>query len=160
MAKAYKIYVWKTAPFLRLLLPLITGIILQYYFGFSLNNILIAGLVLTTLLIFFQSLPLAYRFKLIRLQGIFITLFIIITGLFVTRQKDVRNHSAWYGNYCDSFSFIVATISEPPVEKTKSFKALATVKLVINKDSIYTAGGRYPPILFKRFRPKDSSIRR
>lgn len=141
MVKAYKIYVWKTAPFLRLLLPVITGIILQYYFVFSLYNILIAGFILVLFFILFRLLPLAYRFKLIPLQGILITLFMITAGLFVTWQRDIRNHGTWYGNYYDSSSFIVATISEPPVEKAKSYKALATVKSIIKKDSAYLTAG-------------------
>ena len=41
MAKAYKIYIWKRAPFLRLVLPLIAGIILQFYFQFAISAVLL-----------------------------------------------------------------------------------------------------------------------
>jgi len=57
MAKAYKIYIWKKAPFLRLLLPLIAGIILQFYFKFEIKNIAIAFSVLVVVYIFLEFYP-------------------------------------------------------------------------------------------------------
>lgn len=62
-------------------------------------------------------------------------------GLFLTWQKDIRNQAGWYGNNYDSASCIVATISEPPIEKNKSYKALAAVGAIIKKDSVYRAKG-------------------
>ena len=141
MAKAYKIYIWKKAPFLRLLLPLIAGIILEFYFKFEIRSIAIVFSVLISAYIFFRILPLAYRFKLQSFPGIIITLFMINAGLFVTWQKDIRNHANWYGKYYDSASFIIATISEPPIEKNKSYKAIAAVGAIIKKDSVYPAKG-------------------
>jgi competence protein ComEC len=141
MAKAYKIYIWKKAPFLRLLLPLIAGIILEYYLQCEIRVIVILFISLLFTYSIFSALPLGYRFKFQSLQGIVITLFIINAGLFLTWQKDIRNHSNWYGNYYDSTSYIIATVSEPPVEKSKSFKAVAAVTAIIKKDSGYPARG-------------------
>ena len=58
MAKAYNIHIWKKAPFLRLLLPVIVGIILEFYFRLQLKFII--GLALTCVLayIIFYLLPL------------------------------------------------------------------------------------------------------
>ncbi|MEP6926893.1 MAG: hypothetical protein ABI834_04615, partial [Ginsengibacter sp.] len=69
MAGIYKIYIWKKAPFLRLVLPLIAGIILEYYFKFEIRSIAFVFLVLNLSYIFFRILPLAYRFKLQPFQG-------------------------------------------------------------------------------------------
>jgi competence protein ComEC len=63
-------------------------------------------------------------------------------GFFVTWQKDIRNHANWYGKYYDTASFIMATISEPPVEKNKSYKAIATVRAIIKNDSVYQSKGK------------------
>ncbi len=141
MAKAYKVYIWKRAPFLRLVLPLIAGIILQFYFQFEMQAIVIAFAVLILACIFFRFLPLAYRFKLQPLLGIAFTLFMVNAGLFITWQKDIRHHADWYGKYYDSASFIIATISEPPIEKSKSYKTIGAVSAIINKNSVYRAQG-------------------
>ena len=141
MARAYKIHIWKKAPFLRLVLPLIAGIILEFYFTFQIRSIVIVFSVLISAYIFFRILPLAYRFKLQVFPGIIVTLFMINAGFFITWQKNIRNHANWYGKYYDSASFIIATISEPPVEKNKSYKALGAVGAIIKNNLIYPAKG-------------------
>ncbi len=141
MAKVYHVYVWKKAPFLRLMIPLIAGIILEFYFNFSVNYIIVSGIIL---LIAFSSLivlPEVYRFKFKSLQGIIIYLFMIVFGLFITWQNDIRNNKNWYGNQYFDSSFIVATIAEPPVEKAKSFKALASVESTINNETVHKIKG-------------------
>ena len=142
MAKAYKIFIWKKAPFLRLLIPVIAGIIIEYYIKFEMKIIIIAAILLITAYIIFNILPLAYRFKFHAIPGIIITLFIVVAGGFLTWNKDIRNHNNWYGNCYDSSSYLVATISEPPVEKNKSYKALASVDEVITKGSVYKTTGK------------------
>ncbi len=141
MAKTYKIHIWKTTPFLRLLIPLIAGIIFQYYFAFSFYEIVIPGIILIGLTIFFKFLPLVYRFKLAALQGIFITLLIVCAGMLLTKHKDIRNEKKWYGNYFDSSSFLIATIKEPCVENAKSYKALAVIEFIVNNDTVNAATG-------------------
>lgn len=133
MRKSYYIFIWKKAPFLRLLIPVIFGIILQFYFKIPINIVTISAIILLSTFILFAFLPEAIRFRFKAIQGILISLFLISFGSLITWQKDVRNQSNWYGNYVDSGSFIVATINEPPIEKAKSFKALASVETVISK---------------------------
>lgn len=142
MSKAYKIYIWKQAPFLRLLLPVIAGIIAGYYFKIEVSALFLIALILTLAFFIFNILPIVYRFKLQAVNGIIITAFIINAGAFLTWNKDVRNHKNWYGKKYDSGSYIIATISEPPVEKTRSYKAVATVDAIVHKDSVYTASGK------------------
>ena len=141
MAKAYHIYIWKKAPLLRLVLPLITGIILEFYFKFQVNHIIVSGIILLIAFILFSVLSEVNRYKLRALQGIIISLFIIVFGLFITWQKDIRNHKNWYGKNYDTSSFIIVTIHEPPIEKAKSYKAIAIVESVISKGIQQTAKG-------------------
>lgn len=142
MAKSYKIFIWKKAPFLRVLVPVILGIIAGYYLKLNIHVIIILSIILIASFIILNTLPLAYRFKLQALNGIIVTAFIINAGSFLVWNKDIRNHSNWYGNHYSSSSYIVATISEPPVEKNKSYKALVNVDAVINHDSIYKTTGK------------------
>ncbi|MEO8765897.1 MAG: ComEC/Rec2 family competence protein [Ginsengibacter sp.] len=141
MAKAYNIYIWKKAPFLRILFPFISGILLQFYCTFPIALIITSISIMVLAYIVFRILPIAYRFKWRSFQGILVTVFMCTAGLFVTWHKDIRHHSYWYGKYYDTSSFIIATINEPPVEKNKSYKAVAAVKAIINGRSVYGTGG-------------------
>ncbi len=87
-------------------------------------------------------LPLVYRYKLQAINGIIITAFILNGGIFLTWNKDARHHAEWYGKRYDSGSYIVATISEPPIEKNKSYKVVATVDAIVRKDSVYPVTGK------------------
>lgn len=142
MSKSYQIYLWKKAPFLRLGLPLMAGILLQYYFGFSISFIGLGAISLFLLFLVFTFLSEANRFKLRAVSGVIISLFIIVFGLFLTWQKDIRNNKSWYGNAYSDSSAILITIREPLVEKAKSFKALVTVERVINKGSQEKTSGK------------------
>jgi competence protein ComEC len=142
MSKTYKIYLWKKAPFLRLLLPVIAGIILQFYLEVPLKFIIIVSAALVLFYLLFIILPLAYRFKYRAASGIIISLFLINAGFFLTWQKNIRNHNDWYGNRYDKGSYVIATINEPLVEKNKSYKAIATIDAVIKNDKVYTTTGK------------------
>lgn len=142
MAKTYVIYIWKKAPFFRLLLPVIAGIILQYYIGFSITFLLSSLVIFAFFYLVFLVMPVAYRFRLHAAGGIILSLFMLATGMFLTWHKDIRNDLDWYGKKYDSASYMVATLIENPVEKNKSFKALANIDQVINNDSVYAATGK------------------
>ncbi len=142
MAKSYQIFIWKKAPFLRVLLPVITGIITGYYLQVDIKIILITAIILIAAYGVFNLLPLVYRYKFQGINGIIITAFVINAGLFLTWNKDARHHADWYGKRYDSGCYVVATISEPPVEKAKSFKVNATVTSIIIKDSVYAVAGK------------------
>jgi competence protein ComEC len=134
MAKASPIYIWKKAPFLRLLLPLMAGIIVEFYFKIPVSYLLYFVIILLAALILFRVLPEADRYQFRVVQGILISILIIICGSLITWQKDIRNQTNWYGkNLCDS-SFFIATINEPLVDKAKSYKALANVEFVVCKE--------------------------
>ena len=142
MSKSYKIPLWKKAPFLRLLLPVIAGILAEYYSSFSLQFIIYLGIIAAIFFIIFLLLPIVYRFKFSFILGIIITVFVMVLGLFITWNRQVRNHPQWYGHNIDSSSFIVATLNESPVEKNKSFKAVANVQAITNGNTISNASGK------------------
>jgi competence protein ComEC len=133
MAKSNHIFIWKKAPFVRLLLPLIAGFIFQFYFKFQFNLIAIGAIILLLAFIAFSFLPEVFRFRFRMMQGMIISLFLITFGALITWKKDVRNDSDWYDKIKSSENFLVATINEPPVEKAKTYKALVTIKSVMNK---------------------------
>lgn len=134
--------IWKQAPFLRLLLPLILGILLQWYLQFELLRIIFTGISFIAAFILFQFLPLSLRFKLQALHGLLINLVIIVLGLLLTYHKDIRHHQNWFGNFYHDGDYIVATINEPPIQKSKSLKADALIENVIHGNVIEATTGK------------------
>ena len=142
MPKLYRIPVYKTAPFIRLLAPFVAGIVLQWYLQISLSAIIAAAIGFGVANMLYYLLPLSLRFKLQLLQGVLLNLMLIVFGLFITWQKDVRHCDSWYGNYYKDSNYIIAKIEEPLIEKTKSYKAATSVEAVINNDTAIACKGK------------------
>lgn len=142
MIRPYSIPLWKEAPFTRLLLPLIAGIILQWYLQFSLDIIIASFIFCCVVYFIFRQLPIALRFKLQVLQGFMIQLLIVATGCWLTWQKDLRHHSSWYGNYYTDSSYLLVRIDEPLVEKNKTYKADGLVEAVVQDGKTIATEGK------------------
>ena len=142
MSRPYTIPIWKKAPFIRLLLPLIAGIVLQWYLQIPLQIIVTAFISFSIAFLLFLLLPIALRFKIQPLQGIIIQLLIAALGVWLAWQQDVRHHDKWYGNYYKEGSYMIVRIDEPLVEKNKSFKADGYVEAVVQDGKTITAEGK------------------
>jgi competence protein ComEC len=131
MAKSYNIPLWKSSPFVRLLLPIVLGIILQWYIKIPLliNTIILSILLLSLFL--FNFLSIEKRFKYQWIQGLFINGIVVCLGIFLCWQKDIRNNKNWFGKYYNDSSALVVKISEPPIVKEKSIKADGIVEAII-----------------------------
>ncbi|MCB0777668.1 MAG: hypothetical protein KDB99_15280, partial [Chitinophagaceae bacterium] len=83
---------WKRTPFLKILLPFIAGIVLQWQFQFDQKLWwIIIGVCLLSIFIFL-FLPFFNRYRLGILNGIFISLAFLATGALLAWQKDLRNN--------------------------------------------------------------------
>ncbi len=142
MAKPFDIPVWKKAPFIRLLIPLMAGIILQWYLKIPLPVCLVGFVCFFIAYLLFFLFPLAVRFKLQELQAILLNLILITIGSLLTWQKDIRHHQNWFGNYYNESDYLVVRIDEPLIEKAKSYKAEGYVESVIHNDSVTNSGGK------------------
>ena len=142
MSQPYNIPVYKTAPFLRLLLPFIAGIILQWYSEINLPIILLALIGFTAANVTFYFLPLSLRYKLQALQGFLVTALLLALGSLIVWQKDPRHADSWYGNNYHDSVYIIARIEEPLIEKAKSYKATAVVETFISNDSAISCEGK------------------
>ncbi len=119
--------VWKKAPFIRLLLPLIIGIIFQWHFQLPVQ-IAWAFLILSILLLFFSFLFSYFsRYKFAFINGIGITIIFLALGSLLAWYKDIRHSTEWYARHYKQGEFVMAALKEPLVEKTNSYKALAAV---------------------------------
>lgn len=153
MQPPFNIPIWKTAPFIRILPPLIAGILLQWYLQVSLLFILIAFISFSIGLLLYELLPTSTKFAFPALRGVCILLLWMAGGALLSWKQNVNNNSNWYGNFYTDSSYIIATINEPVVEKTKSYKADALVEVIITDGKATTCEGK---ILL--YFAKDSSL--
>lgn len=142
MLRPYAIPIWKKAPFIRLLLPLALGIILQWYLQLPLSVIRSALICYCAAYFLFLLLPIALRFKIQALQGVVIQLLIVALGAWLCWQKDMRHHNSWYGNYYKEGDYLIVRLDEPLVEKNKSFKADGYVETVVQGGKATAADGK------------------
>ena len=142
MSRPYTIPAWKTAPFIRLLLALIAGILLQWYLQFSLLIIITAVACFAIAWLLFNLFPLAIKFKWGALQGYILHALLVSIGLFLVWQKDIRHTNNWYGNYYHQTDYLVVRINEPLIEKAKSFKAEGYVESILRGGTVIPCEGK------------------
>lgn len=129
-------------PFLRLIIPLITGILIQFYFGFSIFLLsLLAGVSVVLISIFF-AVTFLKRYYFGWLAGIAVNLLLIVMGALIVLNNDIRNKKNWIGNFDKDSIAVLATIEEPLVEKAKSYKAEASVATVFVNGKWQEASGK------------------
>jgi competence protein ComEC len=148
-------YFWSKAPFTRLLFALIAGIILQWQLqlSFLVLVILLTISFISSIVYFFVPVKWKYRFG--YFNGLSMNILVGVIGALLVWLHDIRNNIQWIGNYSTDESYIVVTIEEPLVEKTNSFKALASVSGVYSKNNLI----RYKGNLVLYFK-KDSSVKK
>jgi len=148
------VHIWKKAPFLRLLIPFITGIVLQWHLQ---TDIIISWIILITS--FISIIAFFYRsffekYKLASFNGIAIAALFFSIGSLLTWYNNIQHKKNWFGNIYKNENTVKVTLLENPVEKTKSFKANASVDYLLNNDTAIKTRGTII-IYFK----KDSTIK-
>jgi len=136
------IYFWKKAPFIRLLVSFIAGIVIQW-------NCQIAASVWWSLLvtsvvagISFFYLSLSNRYKLGFLNGLSLLISFISIGGLLTWHKDIRHFKNWSSRHYKEADYLVVTLDETLTEKTKSFKANASITHLIHNKNIIPVRGK------------------
>jgi competence protein ComEC len=147
------VYFWKKAPFVRLLIALMTGIILQWHWQVGPASwwlIFITGILLSSSFFF---LPFFRRYKLGALNGIAVFSVFLALGALLAWHEDIRHQNQWLGKHYKTGDAVIVRLDEPLVEKTKSLKANASVdyllhdnssKIVMGKIIIYFKKNRAP----------------
>jgi competence protein ComEC len=145
--------IWKEAPFLRISLPFITGIVIQYYTGVSdyvWCAFVFAGL-LTWLV--FSTQKSRTRFLYYHVQGICIQLIFVFAGCILCAYKNPYLSLYKMQGFLRSENLFSVCVTEPAVEKKSSWKTIGVV------ENIGNPGGNLQPAtnLIVYFR-KDTSI--
>ncbi len=141
MPNHYQPYFWKSMPFIRLIIPFIAGILIQWICGFSPLILLAVGGFIASIIVIFFWLPFAVKYTYRWIPGISINLLLVVTGAFVIYNKDISEEPDWIGNYSTDSMAVLATIKEPLVEKAKTYKAEASVEAINSKGEWKDATG-------------------
>ncbi len=137
----YRIPVWKEAPFIRIILPLMAGIFFQWNMPLGKNLIFHLLAFFSTGFSLFYYFPLSLRFRFRFFQTGLILALIFLMGMLITWNRDLRNHNNWYGNNALSTDKLVVLINEPLIEKENSFKTIVLVKQVVTNKEVKSVKG-------------------
>ena len=136
------VYFWKKTPFIRLLLPLATGIIIQWHLRCALPTWWLLLAFSLIFISFFFCVPFFQRFKWAWADGIGVALLFIPAGALLAGYNDIRHDHKWFGNYDSHNAALIVSLDEPLTEKTKSVKANARVNYIIDGDKIINVKGK------------------
>jgi competence protein ComEC len=143
------IYIWKKAPFIRILISLIAGVLVQWYLQLAPLIWWIALVVCTAAGVLFFYISLAKRYKLGFLNGMLLLTSFVTIGALLAWNHDIRNSNSWFGHYYKNSALLLATLDETPVEKTRSFKANASISMLGENGKTIPVNGRVI-LYFKR----------
>jgi competence protein ComEC len=131
-----QMHFWKKIPVFRFILPFSTGILLQWYLQFPNSYSIIFFIFSLAAILLYNLFSIKSKFRFAQLNGFLIHLLLVSLGALLVWQKDIRNSKEWYGKHANNKAAFIAILQEPPVLKPNSYKALASVKFLIYKDSI------------------------
>jgi competence protein ComEC len=131
---AFEIKIWKSAPLIRLIVPLILGIVFQYYFQISYSAVIGIFIALLAAIVIFSFTPIGIKYNYRWLQGCFILLLITCLGMWLVVNINIKNNSQWFGNNYNDSSFVLLKITDPPIEKENSYKSIASVVQITNNN--------------------------
>jgi len=138
---------------MRFLLPLIAGIVLQWNLQIQPGILWIALCMSAIATILFFFIPFFKRYKLSALSGLAVTLLFITLGGLLSWYKNIQHDVNWFGKRYKNENALIVTLIENPVEKTKSYKANASVDYILKNNSCIKTKGTI--ILYFK---KDSTL--
>jgi competence protein ComEC len=104
---------WKRAPFLRIVPPLLAGIILQLYI--LLLPVLLWSLICIAVggLLWFRFLPVQWRFVMAWVPGVLLNVLLGCCGALLLYNADTRHQKGFYGDVITDSSLLLLRINEP-----------------------------------------------
>jgi competence protein ComEC len=146
---------WSSLPMLRLLLPFISGILVQWYLHFSIAWLWQCGIVFSVLLFAFLLMPVHKKFQWLPLSGILLQALFLIAGGLLVYAHDIRNDEAWIGHFPEA-TLVQLKLEEPLSEKPNSYKALASVQYAYQNEIWKPAKGKV--ILYLKKKEIDTAL--
>jgi competence protein ComEC len=133
---------WNKAPFIRLLIALATGIILQWYAQLPLDYLMVIFATSLAFVFFYSLTSIRKRYQLGVANGIAVCLLFASAGGLLVWTNDIRNDQEWVGHHLKKKNFISVLVEEPLVEKANSYKALASLQSLNDSGLGYAVNGK------------------
>ena len=119
---------YHTAPFIRLLVPFIAGILGSYHWHIPLLYLYALGIAGSLLLLVYTCLTLSCKYRLRWLTGLAFTLLLTCAGGVLAHRQLLSNHANWAGHTYHEKAMALVTLQEPLADKPKSYKAIARIQ--------------------------------
>lgn len=134
---------FREAPFVRLLIPFIAGIISAVYFFQNQRFLIGCSCLSLFLLIFIMGIKSHLRaYKYAWIAALAINGIVFFTAAQLTLEKTTINSPAYFFNCISDNSSVIAQLSEPFVEKGKSIKCVFKIRAVISGQKSYSVLGK------------------
>ncbi len=122
--------VWKEAPFVRLVIPLIAGIMIRSFLPLQ-KEILWAGYIFSlAVLLAVPMLKISLQFKYSFVHGIHVNILFICAGALIISYNDTSENKSAVTAARSARSLVVAVLKEPPVQREKTFRARCTIESI------------------------------
>lgn len=145
--------IWKEAPFIRLIIPFIVGIMCEWYCPLPVLSIWLLLTASVIALWLFAIKRISHQYHAQWRNGVWLHTILFTTGFLLFFYKDVRHQSACISNRYVAGNAVQVTIEEPLCEKNQSFKTVASAQWIFNDHSAQPVCGK---ILL--YFPKDSMV--
>lgn len=127
---------------MKLLVSLGAGIILQRYGQFTATPCWLMLISCSFVTGCFFIIPFFSRYQFSFLSGITVFILFAALGALLTLHQDPRNDKNWFGHTCTTVDAMIAETDKPLTEKANSFKALATVRLILHDGQTVPVNGK------------------
>ncbi|RYD55317.1 MAG: ComEC family competence protein [Sphingobacteriales bacterium] len=144
-----KAYFWETAPFFRILLPLIAGIVcydagVGIPVGYALVSFAVAAV--TFIVSHYRKLYPSIGF-------IAISFAVSLAGWLLSYYDDIHNDTSWFGHRTGNARAFVAVLSKDPQEKDKTYKLPVSVVGTLSDQMLHASNGKAFLYLYKEDQP-------
>ena len=146
----YRLPIWKEAPFIRIIIPFISGIVLGAYTGIQEKYWLAFVLVCFIVLLLQASAGLSHKFRFRYYFGFATNVLIVATGGFIT---ELKNPFVNEDVIASQQGIYVVSLEEPPSEKKSSWKALSSIECIRDGNKDF-----YPETYLLIYFRKDSNL--
>jgi ComEC/Rec2-related protein len=141
------IYFWEAAPFFRLLLPLVVGVVLYGVVSVSMPVAIavstIAAAVCAATAFFHKHSVLRWLFT--------ASLYVLLLGIgwLSCYHTDIRNNNSYFGNSLNNADAYVVKLTQAPVEKERTYKLNVAVINTLHDGKLDDATGKSFIYLYK-----------
>ena len=123
-----QIPLWKQAPFVRLLIPLIMGIIIQDWALITGSILMLWMCVLFAIFLLYYYLPLHKRYYWRNFHALFLLGLVFFHALFINWNNNPKHQSSWFGHFLSQERGILVSIDEPLERRGRFMKTTVTIK--------------------------------